>query len=803
MLCYLTCGSSFAAELIVNATTTAGTVTAASPDTILVPVIIAPTTTVTTTAAATEISAAPVITAPSLVKIEGRLFERGTKKPLPQVNIYCFAATNPDKPVKTTTDKAGRFIVEVAEGKHKWVLSVSGYKRLELQDEQSADKASNIRVFYLEKTSYLTTYETTVYGQTEKRDDKTKSLTQEQFSTVPGAGGDPVKAVQNLPGVNRPKSFGSQVIIEGSSPFDTRYLIDQQNVPIIFHFGGLSSVVLPEAIDHVDYLSAGFGPEYGQTTAGLVNLAVRDPKTDRKHGFAFADLQNAGGMVEGPIDDHSSYLVGMRQSYIGYVLREVILRGDQNDNKNFELTAVPEYRDLVVNYKNTLSPEDSVRIVTIGSQDTFAFLLKQPADEDPSIRGRFKLDTRFFRVIPEWTRQVDPDTIVRVSMGGGRDQVLFDIGDRYFHLAQTAVTGRAEFENQVNASWKSIAGFDMQRYITTQSFQFPIVYVQGGIASTSAAGEMQTVSRKYQSASYGLYWRNTLHAQDSRWTYQPGLRISYFNQTDEKFLEPRAGVKYALDQGWTLRTTGGLYNQPPPVGNLDKGFGNPELKSQRATHYTFGLEKDFRDGAATGWSISSDLFSKRLWNMPVRSTKMITPSQPEYFNNSGYGKIYGFELMGKYRTDNWQGWVSYTLSRSTRGDAETPNGLSEYDQTHLLTIVGDRELGNNWKISTRIRYATGNLYTPIIGSVLDVDNDVYTPTRGPVYSQRLGAFFQADVRLDKKWVYDTWILTGYLDIQNVTNRKNPEQINYSYDYQQSATVTGLPIFPILGVKAEF
>ncbi len=65
------------------------------------------------------------------------------------------------------------------------------------------------------------------------------------------------------------------------------------------------------------------------------------------------------------------------------------------------------------------------------------------------------------------------------------------------------------------------------------------------------------------------------------------------------------------------------------------------------------------------------------------------------------------------------------------------------------------------------------------------------------------AFFALDIRVDKKWIYDTWILSAYLDIQNLTNHKNPETITYSYNYLQSATVNGLPILPTLGVQGEF
>jgi hypothetical protein len=744
------------------------------------------------------LSSSLISTPAPTVKITGSLLERGTKRPLSQVNIYCFPASHPESPVKSTTDNTGGFTIEVPEGGMKWVISASGYNRLELEDEQQAGTMVKPRIFYLEKKTYLA-YETTVYGETEKRDDKTKSLDQAQFATVPGANGDPVKAVQNLPGVNRPGAFSSQIIIEGSSPNDTRYNVDNQNIPIIFHFGGLSSVVMPEAVDHVDYLSAGFGPEFGQTIAGLVNLTVKDPQTDRTHGFIFADTMNAGGMVEGPINDHSSWLFGMRQSYVGYVLRAVVGK----DNKDFNLTAVPEFRDLVLVYRNQLSPDDTFKIVTVGSQDTFAFLLKHPVDEDPAVRGNFNLDTKFFRIIPEYTHRYSSYAIARFSLGIGKDWVLFDLGDLYVHTDQNAITGRAEIEDQVTKFWKSFIGMDFQLYRTTIKYQLPIVYSQGGISSPIDLNNLAVVSKSYDSDFAGLYWRSVLHEQDSRWSFIPGIRVSYYNMTNEVLPELRVAIRYAVDQSLTLRASAGLYNEAPPVQDLDKTYGNPDLTSQRAIHYTAGFEKDFREGSASGWSLSSDLFYKHVYDLVARTTAFINPSRPQYYDNSGYGHIYGLEMMGKYRSTTWQGWIAYTLSKSRRGDAQTPETISQYDQTHLLTAVGERQLGRNWMISARVRYTTGNPYTPIVGASYDVNNDVYVPVRGDIYSQRMGAFFQADVRFDKKWVYDRRILTGYLDIENITNQKNAQEIRYSYNYQLSEKVTGLPIYPTLGIKLEF
>jgi len=62
---------------------------------------------------------------------------------------------------------------------------------------------------------------------------------------------------------------------------------------------------------------------------------------------------------------------------------------------------------------------------------------------------------------------------------------------------------------------------------------------------------------------------------------------------------------------------------------------------------------------------------------------------------------------------------------------------------------------------------------------------------------------QADVRIDRRWVYDKWSFDGYLDVQNVTNRANPEAIFPNYNCNGYATLTGIPIFPTIGLRVEF
>ncbi len=112
-------------------------------------------------------------------------------------------------------------------------------------------------------------------------------------------------------------------------------------------------------------------------------------------------------------------------------------------------------------------------------------------------------------------------------------------------------------------------------------------------------------------------------------------------------------------------------------------------------------------------------------------------------------------------------------------------------------------LPREWTLASRVRYVTGNRASIPVDSVFDADNDVYIPIRGQAFNARLNPFFSVDLRADKRWIYDEWILSLYIDIQNIFNIQNPEQLQFSYDYRSNQVVTGLPIIPTFGIKGEF
>ncbi len=120
------------------------------------------------------------------------------------------------------------------------------------------------------------------------------------------------------------------------------------------------------------------------------------------------------------------------------------------------------------------------------------------------------------------------------------------------------------------------------------------------------------------------------------------------------------------------------------------------------------------------------------------------------------------------------------------------------DQPHSLTVLATTALGDSWRLGGRFRYTTGNPFTPVDHAVRNGSR--YTAVDGALLSQRLPAFFQLDLRIDHAWRRSWGTLDLYIDVQNVTNRDNPEGVTYNKDYSQRSYTTGLPVFPSIGVE---
>jgi len=117
--------------------------------------------------------------------------------------------------------------------------------------------------------------------------------------------------------------------------------------------------------------------------------------------------------------------------------------------------------------------------------------------------------------------------------------------------------------------------------------------------------------------------------------------------------------------------------------------------------------------------------------------------------------------------------------------------------------VGVYQLGSGWEAGLRFRHTSGNPRDPILGGIYEADEDVFYPVYGAKNSARLPDFQQLDLRVDKKWVFDDWMLDLYLEVLNVYLHENVEAMGYSYDFEEEEPATGLEIIPNFGLRADF
>jgi hypothetical protein len=264
-----------------------------------------------------------------------------------------------------------------------------------------------------------------------------------------------------------------------------------------------------------------------------------------------------------------------------------------------------------------------------------------------------------------------------------------------------------------------------------------------------------------------------------------------------------------------------MYHEPPLVTDLDPIFGDRVMLGSTATQAAIGAKTIIGDDK----EVSATVYYQDLHQLPVDAVSAATPISANggtdsggllgiarelvdsqfgsysYREAIGNGRAYGIELIARKSAGPLTGWIAYTFSRSER---QNPLRGPEYypyvlDQPHTLTLLASRIFGN-WRFGGRFRYATGNPFTPVASATYDSMKMKYIAVDGPLLSERLPAFFQLDLRIDRGWRRPWGVLDLYIDVQNVTNRANAEGVTYNSDYSMRHYTNGLPIFPSIGVE---
>jgi TonB family protein len=739
--------------------------------------------------------------------ITGSIKEKGVGLPVVGAEVTL------EGKARTTTDNKGRFTLRRIEpGTYKVFVTHGEYRTLE--SEMVVAESKTLEVKLLLEPVIANPYEVVVTGKKQEAVVTKYTLERRTLETVPGTFGDPVRVVETLPGVARTSYSAGFLVIRGANPAESKVFVDGVDVPLIYHFIGGPSVLNPNFLDSIAYYPGNFPTRYGQATAGIVDVVPTRQEAEVFSGEVDVNVLNAGVYLEGPVTDKGVFRLGARRSYVDGVLAAAFKIMDRDG-----VLVAPVYYDFQGQFGWKVNDEQRLNLFYLGSFDSLE-LITSTKDQDFDID--LSTQTNFHRVIGTWQYATEKFS-ASVKPYFGADTFSIDTLALSFDADLYIVGGRAETTYRPVKWLQMTSGVEGGVGINSltgklpkpRDYYHPGSLITGGGQSAELEVETFTVSDNYYRFSPYL----DLQFEPLKGlTFTPGFRFEVWHHPGGNVLmyDPRFVARWEVGGGVSLKGGVGRFSRPPDAGSTDAQFGNPGLGPQWAMHYSGGLE----------WRPFDD-FIIDLQGFYVDSTDLVTPVDgfsenadgeivSKRFSNGGFGRSYGMELLIKRApTDFFYGWISYTLSRSelagydfVKGDVAAGGNtfdlqLSPFDQTHILSLVGSFRFGRGWETGLRMRLVSGNPITPISGGRFMGDMNGYSPITGRVRSDRLSPFFQVDLRIEKVWTFDRWIMSTYLDIQNVTNHPNSEFFVWDYRFNKGWKVPGIPILPSLGISGRF
>ncbi|HKE17612.1 MAG TPA: TonB family protein [Kofleriaceae bacterium] len=755
------------------------------------------------------------------VNFSGVLVERGTRLPLAGVVVTVFrddGGQETEKPrekapapgpspsaggqpsgFEASTDATGRFtFYDLSPGRWKVVAEPPGYYPYRTTESI----ASGLRVnatYYVEKASY-NPYDVTVTASRPRKEVSRTVISAAELDKVPGGFGDPVNVVQNFAGVAR--NLQGLLIVRGSAPEDSMFMLDGMEIPNIYHFGGLKSVFPVSIMDAIEFYPGNFSTMYGRRTGGVVDIRLKELKPRKVGGYADVSLIDTGVFLEAPLGNKGGIAVAGRRSYIDGVLNLAV-----PSDAPVSLETAPVYYDahLLANYRPT--PAHDLRSYFLFSDDRLKLLFDNPADIDPEFTGNtIRNSTTFYRGLLTYHYVPGESFENTVRVSAGRDKFFIAGGQLLLDYS----IGSAQLRNTTTVHLgKPLAlsvGADVEFTQTDAHIALPPPPDEGTPQNDFDIDDILRTDIENQNDFYpGAFLEAEVRPFEGL-LLLPGVRIDHFGRTDETIVQPRATARWTLSPRWTVKGGVGLFVEEPQIHETSDVFGNPDLDNERALHVSAGVEYkplSFLTLDVTG-------FYKNLWHLVSPTDRLVMDGdsdtmEPLQYDNGGTGEVWGGELVVRHEFNaNLTGWLTYTLSRAERLDTDaTEKRLFDFDQTHILNLTASYLLPRNWEVGARFRLVSGNPNTPIVGAVYNASEDRYDPTYGEANTGRDRTFQQLDLRIDKRWIYRNWIFNAYLDIQNVYNYDNAEGVSYNYDYTESEPNSGLPLLTVFGLKAEF
>lgn len=364
-------------------------------------------------------------------------------------------------------------------------------------------------------------------------------------------------------------------------------------------------------------------------------------------------------------------------------------------------------------------------------------------------------------------------------------------GYRGEDIRENSYTLKSEITWQFAPELEIRSGFDVKFLDSKHVAWKPADTTRNGqLIPASSVSYLPDVSNKA-----AFYLQDTWHPS-ARLAVTTGLRYDYFSFTHESNISPRLAASWYFTDKTSLNASYGKFYQTPALYQIALDPANTLMRSSLATHYVIGISQIFAEDTKA----TIEVYYKDLKNVVVANdtTDILTNA------GSGFSKGIEFSYQKKF-TNGIVGSASYSYSISKRQDASNVSEYYfEFDRPHILNLLAGIELSDTWQLGFKFQYASGSPYTPVAGVAMK--QGTYYVIDGGYNAARYPDYHKLDIRVDKKFKFDTWTLTAYLDLWNVYNRLNV--LSYTYKVDSNGVITtktrnDFGLLPILGLSAQF
>lgn len=574
-----------------------------------------------------------------------------------------------------------------------------------------------------------------------------RTLTAEAIRESPGALGDPVRALQNVPGLARTPLDAGWLLVRGGGPDDTPVFLDGVRLPSLFHLGGLTSVVHPELVEQVDLYPGAAPARLSRGLSGAAELQSRGAADDTRviggMNLAFAHL-----FAEAPLGDDAGFAVAARRSYLDAAL---------------SLALGPERSRIAPRFWDVGARFDSKHagLFLVGVWDEATFPSEEPGELDDAgqqaLQAQGRLNARVGGV--DWVaRPVVARSVTSVD------------GFRQERAVETTPGVRVEASRTGDDGFRWLAGVEAAR----RSFAI----ARDGESREKISGWADP----YVEVSGGARVRGRV-----------GARLDTLFVSDQlpRFgFSPRADLVVGLDPKTSALASLWQTHQEPPRTFLLAYPDGPYLGLERSRGISAGLRHVAGNGG----------FEAQVYRREIEDAVAI---EVDGTLEGWDGVAEGVETSAWWRGDRlraeWIGQVGRSRERAEPGDALTP---IRYEQPVRIVVLASYRLPGDVQIGGRFRYGSA-VPSPAGGvsayDILQGQERVTMPSK----NGRLLPYYGLDLRVSKRATFRTWRLDAFLDVLNTTGRRIPEPAINGVDDTVFVYGYGLPILPLFGLDATF